>query len=170
MTEETTQVTTEETTDPTKLTLTNQQIAESVVKDLPANEIVNEVKRLLDEVDYRKREAALAKERATQGTSRYLNLFNSLEEFIKEHVKDEQISIDDLKEFAEEVNISLTKSIRVTFNVKCEYEFDVPLDYTEDDISDGDFTIRISSNINDEQVEETSESYEIEDFEVEDND
>ena len=170
MTEETTQVTTEETTDPTKLTLTNQQIAESVVKDLPANEIVNEVKRLLDEVDYRKREAALAKERATQGTSRYLNLFTSLEEFIKEHVKDEQISIDDLKEFAEEVNISLTKSIRVTFNVKCEYEFNVPLDWVEDDISDGDFTIRISSNINDEDVEETSESMEVEDFEVEDND
>ena len=159
---------TEETT--TQVPLTNQQIAENVVKDLPANEIVNEVKRLLDEVDYRKREAELAKERATQGTSRYLNLFNSLEEFIKEHVKDEQISIDDLKEFAEEVNISLTKSIRVTFNVKCEYEFDVPLDWTEDDISDGDFTIRISSNINDEEVEETSESFEVEDFEVENND
>jgi len=163
MTEETTQVTTE-------APLTNQQIAENVVKDLPANEIVNEVKRLLDEVDYRKREAALAKERATQGTSRYLNLFNSLEEFIKEHVKDEQISIDDLKEFAEEVNISLTKSIKVTFNVKCEYEFDVPIDFDEDDITDGDFTVRISSNINDEDVEETHESYEIEDFEVEDND
>jgi histidyl-tRNA synthetase len=166
MTEETTQV----TTDPTKLTLTNQQIAESVVKDLPANEIVNEVKRLLDEVDYRKREATLAKERATQGTSRYLNLFNSLEEFIKEHVKDEQISIDDLKEFAEEVNIELTKSIKVTFTVKAEYEFNVPLDFDEEDITDGDFTIRISSNINDEDVEETSESFEVEDFEVEDND
>ena len=163
MTEETTQVTTE-------APLTNQQIAENVVKDLPANEIVNEVKRLLDEVDYRKREAALAKERATQGTSRYLNLFTSLEEFIKEHVKDEQISIDDLKEFAEEVNIELTKSIRVTFNVKCEYEFNVPLDWVEDDISDGDFTIRISSNINDDEVEETSESFEVEDFKVEDND
>lgn len=163
-------MTEETTTQITETPLTNQQIAENVVKDLPANEIVNEVKRLLDEVDYRKREAALAKERATQGTSRYLNLFNSLEEFIKEHVKDEQISIDDLKEFAEEVNISLTKSVRVTFNVKCEYEFDVPLDWTHDDISDGDFTIRISSNINDEQVEETSESFEVEDFEVEDND
>jgi hypothetical protein len=163
MTEETTQVTTE-------APLTNQQIAENVVKDLPANEIVNEVKRLLDEVDYRKREAALAKERATQGTSRYLNLFTSLEEFIKEHVKDEQISIDDLKEFAEEVNIELTKSIKVTFTVKAEYEFNVPLDFNEEDITDGDFTIRISSNINDEDVEETSESMEVEDFEVEDND
>lgn len=159
---------TEETT--TETPLTNQQIAENVVKDLPANEIVNEIKRLMDEVDYRKREATLAKERATQGTSRYLNLFNALEEFIKEHVKDEQISIDDLKEFAEEVNIELTKSIRVTFNVKCEYEFNVPLDFDEEDITDGDFNIRISSNIQDEDIEETSESFEVEDFEVEDND
>ena len=163
-------MTEETTTQTTETPLTNQQIAENVVKDLPANEIVNEVKRLLDEVDYRKREAALAKERATQGTSRYLNLFNSLEEFIKEHVKDEQISIDDLKEFAEEVNILLTKSVRVTFNVQCEYEFNVPLDFDEDDITDGDFTVRISSNINNGDVEETSESYEIEDFEVENND
>jgi len=163
-------MTEETTTQTTETPLTNQQIAESVVKDLPANEIVNEVKRLLDEVDYRKLEAALAKERAAQGTSRYLNLFNSLEEFIKEHVKDEQISIDDLKEFAEEVNIELTKSIKVTFTVKAEYEFNVPLDFDEEDITDGDFTIRISSNINDEDVEETSESFEVEDFEVEDND
>ena len=163
MTEETTQVTTE-------APLTNQQIAENTVKELSANELTKELQRLLDEVDYRKREAALAKERATQGTSRYLNLFNTLEEFIKEHVKDEQISIDDLKELAEEVNIELTKSIKVTFNVKCEYEFNVPLDWTNDDISDGDFTIRISSDITDEDVEETSESFEVEDFEVEDND
>ena len=159
---------TEETT--TEAPYTNQQIAENTVKELSANELTKELQRLLDEVDYRKREAALAKERATQGTSRYLNLFNSLEEFIKEHVKDEQISIDDLKEFAEEVNISLTKSIKVTFNVKCEYEFNVPLDFDEEDITDGDFTVRISSDISDEDVEETSESYEIEDFEVEDND
>lgn len=159
---------TEETT--TQAPLTNQQIAENNVKELSANELIKEFQRLLDEVDYRKQEAALAKERATQGTSRYLNLFNSLEEFIKEHVKDEQISIDDLKEFAEEVNIELTKSIKVTFNVKCEYEFNVPLDFDEEDITDGDFNIRISSNITDEDIEETSESFEVEDFEVEDND
>jgi len=152
-----------------EITLTNEQKAQEIVSGTTAY-AVQEVKLLLDKIDHEQRVAATQREKATQATSRYLNLFTSLEEFIKEHVKDEQISIDDLKEFAEEVNISLTKSVRVTFNVKCEYEFDVPLDWTHDDISDGDFTIRISSDINDEQVEETSESYEIEDFEVEDND
>ena len=165
------QMTTEETTPATtEAPYTNQQIAESTVKELSANELTKELQRLLDEVDYRKREAALAKERATQNSSKYLRIFNAVEEFIKEHVKDEQVSIDDLKELAEELDIALTKSIKVTFNVKCEYEFNVPLDWTDDDISDGDFTIRISSNINDDEVEETSESMEVEDFEVEDND
>lgn len=163
MTEETTQVTTE-------TPLTNQQIAENTVKELSANELTKELQRLLDEVDYRKREAALAKERATQATSRYSNLYGSVEEFLKEHVKDEQVSIDDLKELAEELNIELTKSIKVTFTVKAEYEFNVPLDWTDDDISDGDFNIRISYNGNDDDIEETSESMEVEDFEVEDND
>lgn len=159
---------TEETT--TEAPYTNQQIAENTVKELSANELTKELQRLLDEVDYRKREAVLAKERATQATSRYSNLYISVEEFLKEHVKDEQVSIDDLKELAEELNIELTKSIKVTFTVKCEYEFNVPLDFDEEDITDGDFTVRISSDISDEDVEETSESYEIEDFEVEDND
>ena len=149
---------------------TNQQIAESTVKELSANDLTKEFQRLLDEVEYYKKETKLAKERATQSTSKYLNLFNTVADFIKEHVKEEQVQIDNLKELAEELNIELTKSIKVTFNVKCEYEFDVPLDWTHDDIDDSDFTVSISSNVNEEDVEETHESYEIEDFEVEDND
>lgn len=149
---------------------TNQQQAENTVKELSANDLTKEFQRLLDEVDYYKKETKLAKERATQATSKYLNLFNTLADFIKEHVKDEQVSIDDLKELAEELNIELTKSITVTFTVKAEYEFHVPLDWTDDDISDGDFDIKISHNLNDDEMEQTSESMEVEDFEVEDND
>jgi len=159
---------TEETT--TEAPYTNQQIAENTVKELSANDLTKEFQRLLDEVEYYKNDTKLARERATQATSRYLNLFTSISDFIKEHVKEEQVQIDNLKELAEELNIELTKSIKVTFNVKCEYEFDVPLDWTHDDIDDSDFTVRISSNVPDGDVEETHESYEIEDFEVEDND
>ena len=160
---------TEETT-TTEAPLTNQQIAENTVKELSANELTKEFQRLLDEVDWRTSEYALAKERTTQANSRYTNLFDAVEEFLKEHVKDEQVSIDDLKKLAEELDIELTKSIKVSFTVKCEYEFDVPLDFKDEDIDDSDFTIRISSNVSDEDVEETSESFEVDDFEVEDND
>jgi len=163
-------MTEETTTQTTETPLTNQQIAENVVKDLPANEIVNEVKRLLDELDYRKKEATLAKERTTQASSRYTNIFNSVEEFIKDKVKEDAVDIDDLKELAEELNISLTKSIKVTFSVTCEYEFNVPLDFDDNDIDENDFNVIISSRISNDDVEETSESYEVEDFEVEDND
>jgi 2-oxoglutarate dehydrogenase complex dehydrogenase (E1) component-like enzyme len=159
---------TEETT--TEAPYTNQQIAENTVKELSANDLTKEFQRLLDEVEYYKKDTKLAKERATQATSRYSNLFTSISDFIIEHVKEEQVQIDDLKELAEELNIKLTKSIKVTFNVKCEYEFDVPLDWTDDDIDESDFDICISSNITDEEVEETSESMQVEDFEVQDND
>ena len=131
---------------------------------------LEEIKRLLDELDHQTKVAATQKQLATNNTSRYLNLFNTVEEFLKEHIKDEQVSIDNLKELAEELDIELTKSIKVTFNVKCEYEFDVPIDFKDEDIDDSDFNIRISSNVSDEDVEETSESMEVEDFEVEDND
>ena len=151
-------------------TPSNQSIAESVVKDLPANEIVKEIQRLLDDRDYHKKQCAENRIRATEQQSKYLNLYSTISEFITEHVKDDDISTDDLKELAEELNISLTKSIKVTFTIKAEYEFDVPLDWTDDDISDGDFNISISHNGSDDDMEETSESYEVEDFEVEDND
>lgn len=159
-------MTTEETT---QVPLTHQQIAENTVKEQSANELIKEFQRLLDEVDYYKRETALSKERATQNSSRYTNLFNSVEEFIKDMIKKDEVDIDDLKELAEELNIELTKSIKVKFTVDCEYEFNVPLDFDLQSLSESDFDISISSNITDEDAEETSESYEVEDFEVEDN-
>ena len=148
-------------------TPSNQSIAESVVKDLPANEIVKEIQRLLDEKDHYKKQCEENRIRATENQSKYLNLYNSIAEFIKNSVKDDSVNIDDLKELAEELNIELTKSIRVTFTVKAEYEFNVPLDWTDNDISDGDFDIRISSSISNDDVEETSEAIDVTDFEVE---
>ena len=159
---------TEETT--TEAPYTNQQIAESTVKELSANELVKELERLLDELDYRKNEAASAKERTASATTRYANLYSSVEKFLKEHVKDKEVSIDDLEELAEELNIELTKSIKVTFSVTCEYEFNVPFDFDDNDIDENDFHIIISSRISNDDVEETSESMEVENFEVEDND
>jgi len=150
--------------------LNNQQRADEIVKSMTSLQIVDEVTRLLDEVDALKVKAARQDNRATENQSKYLNIYNSVAEFIKNSVKEDSVTIDDLKELAEELNIELTKSIRVTFTVKCEYEFNVPLDWTDDDISDGDFDIRISHNGSDDDMEETSESMEVEDFEVEDND
>ena len=150
--------------------LSNSQRADEVVKTMTTSQMVEELKRLMDELDFFKMQMAKEKNRAIENQSKYLNIFNSIEGFITEHVKDNQIHIDDLKDFAEELGITLTKSIRVTFSVNCEYEFNVPLDFDEDEIDDSDFDIHIRSNVNNDDVEETSESYEVEDFEVSDND
>lgn len=155
------------TTENTTETPSNQSIAESVVKDLPANEIVKEIQRLLDEKDHYKKQCAENRTRATEQQSKYLNLYTTISEFITEHVKDDDISTDDLKELAEELNISLTQTIKVKFTVACEYEFEVPLDFADTDIDETDFSINISSSLSDDDVEETSESIDVTDFEVE---
>lgn len=154
----------------TEVPLTHQQIAENVVKDLSVTEIVNEIKRLLDEVEYLKTETTLSRQRANEKNSKYLELYSDIEEFLKDHIKDKEVTVDDLVRLAAELDIKITKTVKVTFNVACEYEFEVPLSYDETDFSEHDFDIRISSNLNDDDVEETSESFEVEDFEVEDND
>jgi hypothetical protein len=156
-------MTTENLTD----TPTNQSIAESVVKDLPANEIVKEIQRLLDDRDYHKKQCAENRTRATEQQSKYLNLYSTISDFITEHVKDDDITTDDLKELAEELNISLTKTIKVKFTVACEYEFEVPLDFEDNDIDESDFSINISSSVSNDDVEETHESIDVTDFEVE---
>ena len=155
------------TTENTTEIPSNQSIAESVVKDLPANEIVKEIQRLLDEKDHYKKQCDENRIRATENQSKYLNLYNSISEFITEHVKDDDISTDDLKELADELNISLTKTIKVKFTVACEYEFEVPLDFEDNDIDENDFSINISSSVSNDDVEETSESIDVTDFEVE---
>jgi hypothetical protein len=150
--------------------LTNQEIAQSVVKDLPADEIVKEIERLLNENNYHENEAKLARQRATVSNSKYTELYNSVEDFLKEHIKSGDVYIEDLVKFAAQLDIEITKSVKVSFNVVCEYEFTVPLSYDETDFSEHDFDIKISSNISEDDVEQTSESFEVEDFEVEDND
>jgi hypothetical protein len=149
--------------------VTNTEKAREIIAGTTAY-AMEEVKGLLDKLDHEKAKHALAKESATKATSRYINLFTSIEEFIKEHVKEEQVQIDNLKDFAKEIGLELTKTIKVTFIAECEYEFTVPIDFDNDDITEDDFSIRISSMLSGDDVEETHESMEVKDFEVEDND
>ena len=150
--------------------LTNQQRAQSVVKDLSASEIAVEVERLLNELDYQQEQTQKAIQYKSISASNYTELYDKVEEFLTEHIKSGDIDKNDLIKFAADLDMELTKTIKVNFNVVCEYEFKVPLSYDESDFSEGDFDIKISANITDDDVEETHESFEVEDFEVEDND
>ena len=114
----------------------------------------------------------LAGYKATQANlkNQYVELYDKIEEFLKEHIVAKDIDTKDLIKLAADLDMELTKSVKVTFNVVCEYEFNGPLTYDESDFSEGDFDIKISSNITDDDIEQTSESFEVEDFEVNDND
>jgi sugar-specific transcriptional regulator TrmB len=150
--------------------LTNQQIAENTVKQLSASELIEMFASLLNKVDDYKTQLAKREAQGSQLLAQRDRWRDTVTDFIKKHIKEDEVTVDDLKELAEELEIKLTKSIKVTFAAVCEYEFDVPIDFDNDDITDRDFSIRISSDIQDENIEETSESMEVEDFEVEDND
>jgi len=129
-----------------------------------------ENKRLKDTVDtYIDRIQTLASTKENL-KNQYVELYDKVEEFLKEHIIAKDIDTKDLIKLAADLDMELTKSVKVTFAAVCEYEFNVPLTYDESDFSEGDFDIKISSNITDDNIEQTSESFEIEDFEVNDND
>lgn len=89
-------------------------------------------------------------------------------EFLKDHIK-EGADSDELKEFAEELEIELTKELKVTFRVDYEATIKVPFDYDEDGITDSDFDVEISFTNREDDVELQDDSTDIEDFEVEEN-
>ena len=89
-------------------------------------------------------------------------------EFVIEHVKNDDIDTDTLKEFAEEMDIELTKEIEVTFKVDVKFTATVPLDFDASNIDETDFDVRIDYNGNHEDVELDEEYSDIEDFDVSD--
>lgn len=97
------------------------------------------------------------------------NWKNSITEFIKEKITEDDISIDDLKEFAEELNIELTKDIEITFQIDVKYSGKVPLDFDITDIDENDFDVRINFNNSDEDIDIDEDYSDIEHFEVSEN-
>ena len=96
------------------------------------------------------------------------NWRNSISEFIKEKVKEDAVDVDDLKELADELNIELTKRIKVTFRIDVEGEFDVPLDYDQDKADEDFFDITIEANPPaGEDIDIYSEEWNVENLEVE---
>lgn len=145
------------------------QIAEEFVKENNFRDVVDHIVDLQVKADV----AIEANQRIINERDMYRNELrnwkNSVEEFLKEHIKDEQVSVDDLKEFAEELDIELTKQVEITFKVDVKFTGTVPLDFDIDDLSDGDFDITIRYNGNDSDVDIDEEWVDVEDFEAEEN-
>ena len=163
-------MTTENTTVTPELPpLTPEQVAEEFVKENTTSTIIEEFVN-----NYKTIESLKSRVQAEAGTSdhwrqKFARLENSIEEFLKEHIGDnEDASVDDMKEFAESLGIELTKTIKVTFTAAVEVELTVPLDFDTDDINDHHFTVSAEfDGMNDVEVDDTDIS--IDDFEVEEN-
>lgn len=129
------EVTTTETTP-----LTNTQIAENIVKESGTTQLVEKITTLLNEAEYRDSELKSIRERMVQNNLRHSNFSSKVEEFLKQHIGDnDSASVDELKELAEELELEMTKEISVDVTVKATFTIRVPLDFDESDIDETDF-------------------------------
>lgn len=121
-------------------------MATKLVNGSAQHVIIDEITKLFEGRDYYGQQYRAEQARHSETKNAFKHFKDVVEEFIKEHVKEkEDADTDELIELANDLNIELTKKIRVTFNVAVEYEIEVALD-DDDDIDEDDFDIRIDFN------------------------
>lgn len=166
MTTDNTTATTESTS--SEATMTPEQFAEDFIKNHSVAELVEQYVMYSKSVDSLQQRLQSSINNADHYRQQLRNQTETIEEFLKEHISNnDSASVGELKDLAEELEISLTKTLKVTFNIEVEYEIEVPLDADEDSIDESDFDYSVSYRNHNNDYEETSEAYEIADFEVE---
>lgn len=100
--------------------------------------------------------------------TRLQKLVDNVTEFIKDNLED-GCGTQELKDLAEELDISLTKDMTISFTVKYYADITVPLDFDTDKIDESDFRISIEFQGNDNDIDWDNDSTEVEDFEIEKN-
>lgn len=100
--------------------------------------------------------------------TRLQKLVDNVTEFIKDNLED-GCGTQELKDLAEELDISLTKDMTISFTVKYYADITVPLDFDTDKIDESDFRISIEFQGNDNDIDWDNDSTEVEDFEIEEN-
>jgi len=138
---------------------TPYEVAAEFVKNNAVSEITERIARQSEEV-------IALRANYEQASKELRNWKNSITEFLKDHIKNDDIDTDMLKEFAEELNIELTKEIEVTFKVNVKFTATVPLDFDADKIDESDFNVDIDYRGNHEDVEMDEDYSDIEDFDV----
>ena len=128
----------------TEVELTPTQIAENFVKENTTSVIIEEFVNHYNKIENLKAKLQYQEQETRNQRSRWASMAQTIEEFLIEHIKDEQVSIDDLKELAEELEIELTKEVEVTFTVEVTATVTVPLDFNAEDIEESDFDIRVN--------------------------
>lgn len=149
--------------------LTPRQVAEEFVKESSVDTIIEELVNNHNAYESMKKQLEEARENVDYQRRKWASLYESIEEFLKERIQQgKNVSVDDLKELAEELDIELTKTVKVTFTVEVETTIDVPIDFDEDTIDDSDFEVSIDFTGHYTDVE-TSDDWDISinDFNIE---
>ena len=119
---------------------TVETVAAEFVKDHNSQEIVDELVKYSNSVDSLKSQLEYERNRNT-GLANKLDIVKN---FITEHVKDDEpASVDELKELAGELGLTLTKRVTVEFTVT--YNLTVECDIDEE-VSEDDFRVSMDYN------------------------
>ena len=119
---------------------TVEAVAEEFVKDHNSTEIVQELVKYSNSVDSLKSHLEYERNRNTALAEK----LDMVKNFITEHVKDDDMaSVDELKELAGELGLTLTKRVTVEFTVT--YNLTVECDIDEE-VSEDDFRVSMDYN------------------------
>lgn len=140
---------------------TPYEVAAEFVKNNAVSEITERIAQLTEQLKY-------ARNDYDQASKSLRHWRDETTKFVIDFVKSDDITTDDLKEFAEKMNIELTKEIEVTFKVDVKFTATVPLDFDVDTIDESDFDVTINYRGGDNDVDMEEEYSDIEDFDVSD--
>ena len=119
---------------------TVEAVAEEFVKDHNSAEIVQELVKYSNSVDSLRSNLEYERNRNTALAEK----LDMVKNFITEHVKDDDMaSVDELKELASELGLTLTKRVKVEFTVT--YNLTVECDIDEE-VSENDFRVELDYN------------------------
>jgi len=152
----TTETTITETPKPT-----NEELAAEFVKNNSVTDIVNRIAHLMRGLENTRNDY-------DQARKALLHWRDETTKFVIDFVKSDDITTDDLKEFAEKMDIELTKEIEVTFKVDVKFTATVSLDFDVETIDESDFDVTINYRGGDNDVDMEEEYSDIEDFDVSD--
>jgi hypothetical protein len=119
---------------------TVEAIADEFVRDHATDEIVAELVKYSNSVDSLERQLESSKER----NAKLNQQLGYVKAFILEHVKDDDsATVDELKELAAELDITLTKEVTVQITVEYNLTVECALD---EEVSEDDISIDLSYN------------------------
>ena len=155
---------TTETTATTATTETVDKAKTAAVEYVGNHSMSDIIEHLANQYKY----LQASKDANNEVRTRLQKLVDNVTEFIKDNLED-GCGTQELKDLAEELDISLTKDMSISFTVKYYADITVPLDFDTDKIDESDFRISIEFQGNDNDIDWDNDSTEVEDFEIEEN-